>query len=167
MLKDADIKKINNVCIAENAKKEGISLTAKRILNAGENTSISDVIKESYKELISETKQSLDDYYPGHYKHLIAYMNVGGFFLFLPFNLAMCSFFVLGAEFKTSILMLSEKKYLSDLVSSGVIEEKDIPKLLKKISHLKSFQRTSGLYRNMAEDLIENDVHDDKGSIKL
>lgn len=163
MLKDSDIKKINKVCIAENTKIEGISATSRRILSAGYDKSISDVVKEEYRNIIDERDNTYDNYYPGHYQHLGATMNVIGFYACLPFYLSILSIIMFGAKFKTSILKLREDKYLSDLVSSGVIDEKDIPKLLEKISRLDSYHRT----RDIGEQLIEEYYSKEKSSMKL
>ena len=90
-------------------------------------------------------------------------MNVIGFYACLPFYLSILSINMFGAKFKTSILKLREDKYLSDLVSSGVIDEKDIPKLLEKISRLDSYHRT----RDIGEQLIEEYYSKEKSSMKL
>lgn len=163
MLKDSDIKKINKVCIAENTKIEGISTTSRRILNAGHDKSISDVVKEEYRNVIDDRNNIYDNYYPGHYQHLIGTMNEIGFYACLPFYLSILSINRLGAKFKTSIIKLREDKYLSDLVSSGVIDEKDIPKLLEKISRLDSYRRT----RDIGEHLIQEYNFEEKSSRKL
>ena len=162
MLKDSDIKKINKVCIAENTKIEGISETSRRILGAGYDKSISDVVKEEYRNIIADRNNTYDNYYSGHYQHLAATMNVIGFYASLPFYLSILSVNMLGTKFKTSISKLREDKYLSDLVSSGVIDEKDIPKFLEKISSLDSYFRT----RDIGEELIEEYYSEEKSSMK-
>ena len=133
MLKDSKTTRIiNSIGVAENAKLEGISTTSRRILNAGQNESIFDIISEAYKEFGEEAKE--ENAFLGNFKKL-------GFTISLPYTLLSGFAFKIGADIKTLVSMAREEANISSLVSNGIIKQEDVPSLIEKISQLENYER--------------------------
>ena len=133
MLIDSETTRIiNNIGVAENAKLEGISVTARRILSAGENETIFDIISGSYKEFDEESKE--ENWFLGYFKKF-------GFTVSLPFTLLIGFTSKLGAEVRTLISIAREETNISKLVSAGFIKPEDVPSFMEKISKLEATDR--------------------------
>ncbi len=118
---------INSIGVAENAKLEGISVTARRILSAGENKTLSDIISEGYKEFNEEAKE--ENWFLGNFKKF-------AYTVTLPVSLLIVFVAKLGADVRTLISIAREETNISKLVSAGFIKQEDVPSLMEKISKL-------------------------------
>ena len=136
MLKDSTTERIiNRIGVAENAKIEGISLTARRLLHT--TGSIFDEISEFYKQCEEDKLEE---------NNVIVGIRKFGFTVTLPYTMLYGFVSKLGADIKTIVDMAREESNISTLVSNGIIKQEEVPVLLEKISQLDSKLRLDSGY---------------------
>ena len=115
---------ISKIGIAEAAKIEGFSVTARRILNAGEDETVFEIIKSVYDEFCEDMING----------NMMGYFKGIGFTLSLPLSLTVVISLILGTKIKVIKDELLEKQNIDFLLNIGVFNEEEMDCILSQIA---------------------------------